>query len=145
MKIFSKLFRKPKGSITIAPTNEDVHTDVQNTVESSKSDYYIEKLVNIADLEPLTQEEHFQKAIEEIPDNKVAVFFNLQAIEVANEKAFIALDEYINSSKENPSGKAFYRGLFHGPAILYAFTKNCIPDDFSGVCFLHCPTAVLYL
>lgn len=145
MKIFSKLFRKPKGSINIVPINEEVHTDTQNTVQSSKSDYYIKKLVNIADLNPLTQEEHFQKAIEEIPDNKVAVFFNLQALKVANEKAFIALDEYINSSKENPPEKVFYRGLSHGPAVLYAFTKNCIPDKFDGSRFYGCPTAVLYL
>ncbi len=145
MKIFSKLFRKQNGSINIVPINEDVHTDTQSTVKSSKSDYYIEKLVNIADLKPLTQEKDFQKAIEEIPDDKVAVFFNLQAIKVANEKAFTDLDEYINSSKENSPEKAFYRGLFHGPAILYAFTKNCIPDEFSGSYFLYCPTAVLYL
>lgn len=134
MKIFDKLFRKQRDSV-----------DIVVIKESPTSTYYIELLKNSKDLKPLTKEQEFQKAIKEIPNDKVAVFFNLQALRAVSEETFGALDEYINSAKKKRPEKAFYRGLFHGPCVLYAFTMDCIPDGFNGSCFIGLPTAVLYL
>lgn len=140
MKFFDKLFRRQKGSRGIV-TVEKPPTDMQKAA----STYYIDLLLKVEDLKPMTKEKEFKKSIKEIPTDKVAVFFNLEVLGAANENTFVDLDDYINTAKEKRPEKAFYRGLKHGPCVLHAFTKDCIPDKFNGSCFIGLPTAVLYL
>lgn len=139
MKILDKFFRRQKGSIdivTITPTD--------TAQVNSRATYYANMLLD-ANLKPLTKKGHFQKILSEIPTDKVVVFFNTQLLEVASEQDFVALDEYINSAKEKKAEKAFYRGLWHGPAVLSAFSKDLIPEKFDGGFFLGCPVLAMYL
>ncbi len=139
MKILDKLFRRQKGSIdivTITPTD--------TVPKNDRATYYADMLLE-ANLKPLTKTRHFQKMLSEIPTDKIAVFFNVQLLEVASEQDFVALDEYINSAKEKKAEKAFYRGLRHGPAVLSAFSKDLIPEKFDGGFFLGCPVVAMYL
>lgn len=143
MKIFDKLFRRQEGLRDIVAAKL---TEIQgNAQENSKTAYYVETLKNVEDLTPIIKKEDFQKVIEEIPNGKVVAFFNMQLLSAANERHFVALDDYINGVKEKQMEKAFYRGLRHGgPCILYAFTKNNIPNNFDGSCFFECPAVVMY-
>lgn len=142
MKFFDKLFRRQKSSMDII----ELSTDTQDATEyDSKSTYYIKLLMNNENLKKMTEEKQFQKAIKAIPADKVAVFFNLEALGAVREETFESLEEYINSAKETQSKKAFYRGLRHGPCAIYAFTKDCIPKEFDGSCFIGLPTVLVYL
>ena len=122
MKIFNKFFRRKKGSI-------DIETTAPNDTapKNSRTTYYANMLLD-ANLESLTQEKQFLKVLEEAPIGKVIVFFNVQMLSVISEQHFVALDEYINLAKEGQVEKAFYRGLFHGPCVLSAFSKDYIPE-----------------
>lgn len=142
MKIFDRIFRRQKSTITIVSPPTDAQAQ---TAECSKSQYYVDMLNNAVDLKPLTEKEYFLKAIEQIPTDKVAVFFNVPCLRAVSEKSFMALDEYIQLAKQKQVEKEFYRGLFHGPCLLYAVPKDIVSDQFDGSFFFHCPTLVLYL
>lgn len=138
MKILDKLFRRKKDSIDI----ENI-TPTETTEVISKAKYYVDMLLD-ADLEVLTTKEKFQKIVSEIPADKVVVFFNTQALQFASEWDFVALDEYIKLAKEKKEEKYFYRGMHHGPAVLTAFSKHLIPEEFDGGYFLKCPVVAMY-
>ncbi len=138
MKFFNGLFRRKKEAIDIATTAPPPTTE-----ENSRSVYYADMLLK-ADLEPLTKKKQFLKFLEEAPIGKVIVFFNVQMLDAVSEQHFVALDEYINLAKKGQTEKAFYRGLFHGPCVLSAFSKNCIPKNFDGSFFFGCPVLVMY-
>lgn len=139
MNNLDKPFRRQKGSIdivTITPTD--------TVPKNDKATYYVDMLLK-TNLKPLTETIHFQEMLSEIPTGKVAVFFNLQLLEVTREKDFVALDKYIYLAKKKKVEKSFYRGLPHGPAILSAFSKDLIPENFDGDFFWECPVVAMYL
>lgn len=138
MKILDKLFRRKKDSIDI----ENI-TPTETTEVISKAKYYVDMLLD-ADLEVLTTKEKFQKIVSEIPADKVVVFFNTQALQFASEWDFVALDEYIKLAKEKKEEKYFYRGMHHELAVLTAFSKDLIPEEFDGGYFLKCLVVAMY-
>lgn len=139
MKILGKFFRRPKRF----DRYRNQYTYRYST-KNARATYYADMLLE-ANLKPLTKTRHFQKMLSEIPTGKVVVFFNVQLLEAAREQDFVALDEYIDLAKEKKVEKSFYRGLPHGPAILSAFSKDLIPENFDGDFFLGCPVVAMYL
>lgn len=143
-KKYSEFFRKHGDLANVIP---EMLAELQaNGSTESRKFYYAKKLEEANGQGQMTSMEDIDKAIASMPDGKVAVLFNLQFMYTLKENDFLALDAYIEMTRQRRKRWQFYRGFHHGPAVICAFTKKQNTEKVNGVNnFSGYPTVALYL
>lgn len=143
-KKYSEFFRKQGNPASVVPEML-AELKASDSVETRKL-YYVQKLNDVKNQQPMTSQADIRKAVESAPDDKVAVCFNVQHLNLLKEGEFRALDAYIELAKGRGVKSDFYRGFYHGPTIVWALMKKHLADKpTGGKSFYDYPTVVLYL